>query len=318
MFSLLFDKTMPIQSVGVIMKRFSASVLLLPVLLLNSVAQDVGTVTVSREALRVIRGYAVFQGVEGMKLRQGDILETAATGNQTQLEFSGGEIVALGPASKLLLFSPTGGSAELVLLSGWLKGETPVGRTFRYGSPLVTVTTKTNPSPKGNAVLLHVTGESAEVFVESGAALVGTVASSKDRIYFSRRAGKPVAAAERPAQDFIANMPKSFQVTLPSGLSRYRGKKAPEPRRDHDVSYDEIERWMTLSPGWRRGFVGRFKPRLEDRAFRQSIEEHLASLPEWDPILHPERHKTDPAATDPAKDPAPTTKSDSPSGRYLP
>ena len=101
-------------------------------------------------------------------------------------------------------------------------------------------------------------------------------------------------------------MPVSFRDVLPPRADRFKGKKAPDPKRDHDVSYAEVERWFALSPGWRRGFVGRFKPRLEDSAFRQSIEDHLAALPEWDPILHPEKYKTEPA---------PTNKSDSPPGR---
>jgi hypothetical protein len=126
-------------------------------------------------------------------------------------------------------------------------------------------------------------------------------------MFFTRHPGKPVAAAGRPSPEFIRGMPVSFRDVLPPRLSRFAGKKAPEPKHDHDVSYAEVERWLTLSPGWRRSFAERFKPRLEDSSFRQSIEDHLAALPEWDAILHPEKQKTDPAPTDKS----------APPGRYL-
>jgi hypothetical protein len=257
-------------------------------------------------AVRVIRGYAVMQGAEGMRLRQGDIIETAQPG-MVQLEFSGGTIVAVGPSSRLFLFSPGGATAEFVLLSGWVKGETPAGRTYRFVSPWLAATSR------GGAILLHVTSEAAEVFVESGSASVGVAsagaaASSKTKSFFARRAGKPVTTASRPDAAFLSGMPVPFRDTLPPRLSRFAGKKAPEPKRDHDVSYAEVERWLTLSPAWRRGFVERFRPRLEDDAFHRAIEAHLAALPDWEPILHPEKHKTAPTPPD---------KSDSPPGRYL-
>lgn len=261
-------------------------------------AQEVGTVTLLKDSpLRVIRGYSVLQGAEGMRLRQGDILETgpAATA-QAQLELSGGAVVELGPSSQLLLFSQTASAAELVLLSGWLKGETTAG-VYRYASPLLAATTK------GGNVLLHATGDGAEVFVERGAASVSIgsaapVASAADKIFFTRRAGKPMAVAGRPAQDFVAAMPISFRDVLPPRLSRFAGAKPPVPKTDHDVSYAEIERWLMISPSWRRGFVERFKPRLQDNAFRQAIETHLSALPEWEPVLHPENHKTGAATAD--------------------
>jgi hypothetical protein len=89
-------------------------------------------------------------------------------------------------------------------------------------------------------------------------------------------------------------MPVSFRDFLPSRLSKFEGRKAPEPKSDHDVSYAEIERWLTISPAWRRGFVERFKPRLQDTAFREAIASHITALPEWEPVLHPD-HKTGPA-----------------------
>jgi hypothetical protein len=289
------------------MKRIFVSLLLVPLLPLVAAAQEMGTLTLLKDSpLHVIRGFSVLQGVEGMRIRQGDIFETGPSETaQAQLEFAGGAVVELGPSSRVFLYGQRGSTAELILQSGWLKGETATG-VYRYVTPLITATTK------GGNILVHATAEATDVFVERGSASVGAgssgaVTSSTGKIFFTRRTGKQVAAAGRPSPDFIRGMPVSFRDVLPPRLPRFAGKKAPEPKHDHDVSYAEVERWLTLSPGWRRSFVERFKPRLQDSSFRQSIEDHLAALPEWGPILHPEKYKTEPAPTDKSVPP----------GRYL-
>jgi hypothetical protein len=220
-----------------------------------------------------------------MRIHQGDFFETGpAKTAQAQLEFTDGAIVELGPSTQVYLVSHSGAGAEIAMLAGWLKGETASG-VYRYSSPLVTATTK------GGNVLLHAAGDAAEVFVERGAASVGAgasgaIASSNDKIFFTRRAGKPVVAAGRPSAEFIDAMPGCFRDVLPPRLSRFEGKKPPVPKTDHEVSYAEIERWLTSS--WGRALVVRFKPRLEDSAFRQAIQAHLGVLPAWEPVLNPQ------------------------------
>ncbi len=277
---------MPIQSVGVPVRRFFAFLIVALFASLDAHSQEVGTLTLLKDSpLRVIRGVSVLQGIEGMRLRTGDILESGpAPTAQAQLEFTGGAILEVGPSTQVLLLSQTGTTAETAMLTGWLKGETTAG-TYRYSSPLVTATSK------GANVLLHVTADTAEVFVERGTASVGTGAaaatpSSTEKIFFTRRAGKPIVAAGRPSGEFIGAMPVSFRDEFPSRLSRFAGAKPPVPKTDHEVSYAEIERWLTS--GWGRGLVARFKPRIQDSAFRQAIEAHLAALPGWEPVLHPQ------------------------------
>jgi hypothetical protein len=175
-----------------------------------------------------------------------------------------------------------------------LKGETTAGN-YRYATPIVNVTTN------GGNVLLHATDDGTDVFVEKGAVTVAfagqaPVASSREKIFFSRWGGK-VATAERPSPQFISSMPVCFRDVLPSRLSRFAGQKAPEPKRDHDVNYHDVERLFRLPAGLRRGFVERFKPRLQDRDFRQAIEAHITALPEWRPALYPESYKSGAAPT---------------------
>jgi len=258
--------------------------------------QDVGTLTLLESTpLHVIRGTSVMQGVEGMKLRPGDILETGPAGAaQAQLEFTSGAIIELGPSTQVYLLSETGSTANLVLLSGWLKGETTAG-SYVYSSPLASATTK------GGNVLLHATADNADVFVEHGVASVSggsgaAIPSSVDKIFFTHKAGKPLLPAGRPSQDFIAGMPISFRDVLPSRLEKFASKKPAVPKVDHEVTYAEIERWLLLPAAWRRNFAARFSPRLHDSAFRQAISDHIGALPDWGPFLHPEEQKTNQTA----------------------
>src|SRR5262249_53005300 len=69
--------------------------------------QGVGSLTLMDGSLRVIRGTNVLKGIEGMRLRPGDILETSDAGF-AQLEFTGGAVVAVGPSSHVYIFRHPG------------------------------------------------------------------------------------------------------------------------------------------------------------------------------------------------------------------
>ena len=275
------------------------ALLLLP---FSAAGQGIGSVTLLEGSLRLMRGTGVLKGAEGISLRQGDILENADKGI-VQLEFVGGTVVVLGPSSRLYIFrhavGRSSGAAEgdsagtqLVLLSGWLKGESKSDAgSYRYQDPFLATTT-------GNGtVLIHSYETGADVFVESGAATIAEVGPdggarhpgpAKAGQFFSRRAGKAVASASRPSQAFIDAMPPAFRDTLPSRLERFAGKSV-EPKLDHQVSYAEAEPWLTMPSAWRRGLIDRFEPRLRDPEFRRQMELHVAEFPEWDVILHPEK-----------------------------
>jgi hypothetical protein len=267
--------------------------LLLLLLPLSVAAQDVATLTLRDGGLRVIRGTTVLQSAEGMRLHRGDVLESSDSGF-AQLEFAGGGIVALGPSTGMYLLSHNGGATELVVLSGWVKAQTPAGTgSFRFLTPLAAAATR------DGTLVLHVTPAVAEMYVESGTATIGESRDSsngKTGQFFSRRAGKNISRTAQMPASFIQSMPVPFRDTLPSRLPKFAGKPV-EPRRDHEVTYAEIHPWLTMAPAWRKGFVHRFEPRLNDAAFRKSVEAHLNEHPEWDPILHPEKYQRKPPIT---------------------
>ena len=116
--------------------------------------------------------------------------------------------------------------------------------------------------------------------------------------FASRLAGKDITVSPRPSSPFVESMPRQFRDTFPSLLSRFTGKP-PQPKRDHEVTYSEIQPWLTIGQAWRKGFVKRFQARLNDPAFRKALESHLKDHPEWGPLVHPElyQQKTSPTAT---------------------
>jgi hypothetical protein len=261
-------------------------------------AQDTGTVTFLEGPLRIIRGATLLQGAEGVRLRQADMIESSDTGF-VQLEFIGGAIVVLGPTTRIYVFrhgvgGRSGGEAaggELVLLSGWLKGLSGADASlYRYASPLLAATTRSG------TVVLHNTESECDIFVESGSAAIGAVSADgyvgkpttgNAGQFFSRLPGKSVAGSSRPSAAFLDGMPRSFRDDLPSRLAHFTGKPV-EPKAQHQVSYAEIQAWLTIPLEWRKGFVERFESRLKDPEFRKQLESHAAEYPEWAPALHSE------------------------------
>jgi hypothetical protein len=281
------------------MNLLGIALVLSSLLPIPAAVQDVGTVTFIEGSLRIIRGTTVLQAAEGTRLRQGDILEGSEKGF-AQLEFSGGAVVALGPSSRMYIFRHGAGAkpgsgatgTELVLLSGWLKGQSDAhAGSYRYESPALAATA-------GNGtVVLHSNESGCEIFVEAGSAAIAEVSpngsvgkptTGNTGQFFSRHQGKGIVTASRPSSTFIESLPQSFRDTLPSRLAHFTGKPV-EPRVQHPVSYPEIQAWLTMPSAWRRGFVDRFEPRLKDAEFRKQLESHEAEYPEWRPILHPER-----------------------------
>ena len=290
---------MPLRAPQFALWLLAASLLLQ----LPAAAQEIGTVTLVEGSLGMIRGTAVLRAGEGVRLRQGDIIESSS-GGFAQLELAGGTIMALGPSTRVLLLGRGAKTAtELVMLNGWLKGETgPNAGTYCYASPQLAATARA-----GGVVVLQASVDKADIFVESGSAgiskvsLQGSLANpegAKAGQFFTRRGGRDIIINSRPDQAFIDAIPHAFRDTLPSRLSRF--PKGVDPKPDHEVTYAEIQPWLTMGQSWRRGFVARFQPRLRDPDFRKAVEAHLNDHPEWDSALHPEndRTKTTPAAVE--------------------
>lgn len=299
------------------MKLLSVALLLSWLLPIPAAAQDIGTITLLEGSLRIIRGTTAFQAAEGMRLRKGDFIESSNAGF-AQLEFVGGAIVALGPLSRLYIFrhglgassNSDTGEADLVLLSGWLKGQSDGDSgSYQYRSSVLGARTR-----KGT-IVFHSDERECDIFVESGSATISEVSPNGNPgkptagsagQFFSRSRGKGLTSSSRPSPTFVEAMPRSFRDALPSRLAYFRGKPV-EPKDKHQVSYVEIQAWLTMPSTWRKGLVDRFEPRLKDPEFRKQLEDHVSEYPEWEPILYPEQHPQEslPSVAPNSKSPGP-------------
>jgi len=284
----------PFRGAHMNLLSFVLALVLLP---LPVATPGVGSLTLMEGSIRVIRGPNVMKGVEGMRLLQGDILESSDVGF-AQLEFAGGSVIALGPESRLYVSRHSGDRAvagkdvaKLLLLSGWVKGESAVDAgLYQYETPTLAARVA------GGTVLIHAFGDQSEAFLESGSATIGEVhedgnvrqpVAAKAGQFFLCRAGKSMEITMRPNPAFVEAMPKPFRDTLPARLGHFAGKPV-EPKVDHLVSYAEVESYLRMPPTWRRGIAERFQSRLKDAEFRKQVEAHIVEHPEWNKILHPE------------------------------
>jgi hypothetical protein len=275
----------------------------------TTVAEELGTFTLLEGSVRVIRGTGVLRAVEGMRFESGDIVETSSPAF-VQAEFASGTIAAIGPSTRVWLHSGASKGNELILMSGWLKGEIGQGGGgYRFVSPLLTA------SSRSGAVILHAAAGMGELFVESGTASIEGGEGSHHSItakagqFLAHNASKNVAVNPRPDAAFVDAMPRAFRDTLPPRLPHFAGKKPAEPGQDHDVTYGEVEPWLKFGRTWRRSFEERFQPCLKDAEFRKEVEKNISDYPEWDRVLHPEKYQTNSPS-------APAENSTPPPGRY--
>ncbi|MEO8738329.1 MAG: hypothetical protein ABI537_01350 [Casimicrobiaceae bacterium] len=227
---------------------------------------DVGTLTLIDGKVRMLRGTAWYNVVEGVRVREGDVVD-APEKTQFQIELTdGGALGLIGPgALYVVAASPADAKSraldEFWVSRGWLKFDTKApGSRLRIRSGSGTVT-----AGEGAAVV-RIAGDAFEVFVETGAARVadGPGGEIKAVSFTSRSAGKPFVPAERAPAAFIAVMPRDFMDPLPLRAARFTTPR--EPMLDHEATYPEVQSW--LNGPYRVAFAKRFESKLIDPAFK--------------------------------------------------
>lgn len=255
----------------------------------------VATVTILNGPATVIHAASKLVAAEGGALEAEDILETSATTTALQLELDGGTIVDVGPSTRVML-SPQGqamGSGVVVyVLEGWLK--------LRASQPLHAAKAVVAAAPLDlNAVeremVLQVkrNGEAA-VFATAGAVQAQVrnkagkpVAIQIDKgAFLARAADGTVDTTPRPSQAFIQAVPRSFMDTLPSRLALFKDKDV-RLAAGGKLVYTDAEAWLNAEPRVRTTFLKRWRPLLQDEAFKQALAAQLSLHPEWHHILYP-------------------------------
>jgi hypothetical protein len=241
------------------------------------------------EPFTLIRGDNVATGTAGVTVVSGDILETQP-GNFLVIEARGGNLVAIGPASQVY-FLPHADINTLVVLKGWVKVDV---RATSKADGLRILGTRLGVQAQKAVVLLRADARSDSIFAETGSGTLLLRDDAATRVdkeiqpnqFLAREDKQAVVSQPRPAPDFVANMPVPFRDPLPDHASA-KLKKAMEPKAVREVSYADVQPWLTLPRDWRGGFIPRFRGRLKDQAFFAAMDAHLSQYPEWTPILHP-------------------------------
>lgn len=246
-----------------------------------AVAQPLGTAWLAEGKVLAVRGTALYAVSDGVKVLEGDIFATEAKG-QVQLQFNDGSIVNAGPGTRVMVVSAKG-SPELALAGGWLKVAQKAGaKNLRIVTPALTLA-----FDEATAVV-QTTPEVVQVFLEAGSLTAGDRRVKAGEFYsFSTRERRVLP---RPAKDFLETMPKHYRDPLPPLPDKVKGRQV-EPRKERDVSYEDVAEWLKTQMPVRRTFVRRFMPRTSDPQFKSALVSHMRDHMEWDRILFPEKYE---------------------------
>ena len=281
---------------GVLGLRFQLAAALLGACA-SAFAQTAGTLTLVEGSVELIRGATLYTATQGVRLGDGDILSIDPKG-QAQIEFPDGAIVNLSQGARAMLSNIVSGArsqSEIALLSGWAKfAQKKSGKDiqYRYLTPRVEIN-----AGEATAVLNAGDG-STDVYVESGAVRFSEIGrkgvqriarDAKGGEFLVRRGEQPAIVSSRPSAEFIKNMPRQFRDDLPVLLDRLKNRRS-EPKREHEVTYAEVEPWLKAGSVIKRNFVKRFEVRSKDSEFRRKLVENLREHPEWDKVLFPEKY----------------------------
>ena len=264
----------------------------------SAFAQSAGTLTLVEGNVELIRGATLYAATQGVRLGDGDILSIDPKG-QAQIEFQDGAILNLSQGARAMLTnlgSGARGQSEIAVLSGWAKfTQKKSGKEaqYRYLTPRAEIT-----AGEATAVLNAGDG-STDIYIESGAVRFSEIGrkgvqriarDAKGGEFIVRRGEQPATLGARPSAEFIKNMPRHFRDDLPVLLDRYKNRRS-EPKREHEVTYAEVEAWLKAGPSIKRNFVKRFETRSKDSEFRRKLIENLREHPEWDRVLFPEKYE---------------------------
>jgi len=264
-----------------------------------------GAITILEGDAFIYRGAARLYANEGVRLESGDIVETAAAGFM-QVELTDLSVVQLGPATRAMVNTSAARQKPerwLFVMNGWCK-VTGSKSAAADGSGLELRTRLFTMPANAGVVVFSGTPTETTLFVErgevklaedqAGGGPIGVSLKSGD--YYRRKAGARGTVNTGSTEAFVAGMPRVFRDSLPLRLDRYRNQ-AVQPKEAPDFAYADVEPWLNAEPWLRRPLVQRWRVKARNPAFRAALVAGLASHPEWDPILFPEKYKKKPAVT---------------------
>jgi hypothetical protein len=217
-------------------------------------------ISFAEQPARLFRERAFYIAMRGVKLQDGDVIESGAAGIQVA---RGGAIIALGPASRVA-FRLGARAPELVLLGGWLK--------IQAAEPALVSAGGLQLNAAGSSVIVHASAEKTELFVETGAPSVDEVQGGKAlrhttlarEQYAVRTVKEPLRSLPRPPKDFLAGMPPVFaDMLVPVALKG----APPVPKLERQATFADVAPWFATEPALRQLIQRRYAPRKAAPAY---------------------------------------------------
>jgi hypothetical protein len=269
-----------------------------------------GTITILEGDAFIYRGASRLYANEGVRLESGDIVETAESGFM-QVELTDLSVVQFGPVTRAMINSAASRQKPerwLFVMNGWCK-VTGSKAGAADGSGLELRTRQFTMPPNTGVVVFAETPAETTLFVERGDVRLledkASGVSLKAGDYYRRKAGARGSVNTGSTEAFVAGMPRAFRDSLPLRLDRYRNQPV-QPKEAPDFTYADVEPWLKAEPWLRRPLVQRWRAKARNPAFRAALVAGLASHPEWDPILFPDKYKKKPVVS-PARPPWPAS-----------
>jgi hypothetical protein len=276
-------------------------------------AGRIGIVTILEGKATVIRALSQFEAAQGMRLLANDLLRTQPN-SLLRVEYPDECWLELGPDTLLQLSHPAekkrGNRPGLYLLQGWLK----VGCKANSGADGSLASGDVDVVGVSGVIVVRASGESHAIFAEQGTARVirrrtreaAQIALNRGDFLFVVPDRVPAAQA-RPPADFIDALPRAYRDTLPSRYSMFVSRTV-DPKEQRTFSYSDVEPWLNAEASIRRQFVGLWRRKVNDPAFRGPLDRDLAMHPEWDRLLHPEKYEEE--VSEPTRTPSASVKPD--------
>ena len=268
------------------------------------------TLTILDGGASLLRGEQRLQLAEGVRLAPLDIVETGPDTRLLRIEFADGLALSLGPESRLLIdprfVGERGRAARVYLLRGWVKLNqlaAPATPAAAGGAPALLASPAFDIRLASGSVVASLLPGAARVFVETGELAlqerdvdnaVGTLQSLRTGAYFARVGAAKSAVSARPASDFVQALPRGFLDTLPARADRFMDR-AMEAKPQGDLAYADLQDWLRAETSLRRGLMPRWTPLLRKPLLRSAAAANMASHPEWDRVLFPEKYLPKPA-----------------------
>ncbi len=245
----------------------------------------------------VIRGTSVAAAVVGLALKDGDIIESSANASIVRVELANEAMLDIGPVTRVLWHPDArlpganrGGYAYL--LSGWGKLSAAAGASGAvWLSPQIEALTN-------GVCVMQVLEHDTFAFADTDETRV-TPRSAKEAAtpslplkagqFLSAARDAPPQVVQRPPAQWLQSVPLPLRDKLPSRIDRFADANVPL-KALKEVSYTDVEHWLTAEAAIRSALLPRWKPRSRDPDFKAALIAHMPQHPEWDRVLFPQKY----------------------------